>query len=135
MLDIEVIGAKKVLVDIGQLGRRFDDGPLGRVYHIGARDPETGEDYAPFVQNEALQADIHRGYWQTDQDVINSRSDDVRREFEVVVNAFALGGRLNLDRAVRKALVLLYNDLRDYPPPRRYIRTQRLKRGWRWQVI
>lgn len=130
---IETIGIKEVLVDIGELARQLDSDDLGRVYHIGAIGP-SGGDYAPLVQSKAHQAAIHRGYWQTDQDVIDRRDADIREEFEEVVQATAVGGRMNIRAAVERSLKLLHSDLTEYPPQRGYVRTGRQKRGWRWQV-
>ncbi|MGQ9491727.1 MAG: hypothetical protein ACUVS6_13725 [Anaerolineae bacterium] len=73
-------------VRTGTLGRswtqRIDltaDGMVGRV--------GTNIAYAPFVQDRERQAEIHRGRWQTVQDVLHKRTVWIVRRFQRQINA------------------------------------------------
>lgn len=61
------------------------DGTLGRKWTVEVKQrpgeiaTEIGNDagYAPWVQSHQFQAWMHRGYWQTDQQVLNQRASDI----------------------------------------------------------
>lgn len=48
--------------------------------------------YGPLVQSKKFQAKIHRGRWQTDEQVLNEELPAIRRDFEQAVDE-ALKGR------------------------------------------
>lgn len=41
--------------------------------------------YAPWVQSERFQAEIHQGWWQTDRDAIRGNRSAIVRDFESVI--------------------------------------------------
>ena len=134
--ELDIVNLTTVQHELNQLFARLDADELGRVYHEGAFGP-SGQRYESLVQKEGEQAAVHRGYWQTDQDVVDQRQAEVRRIFEDLVSSIATGRRVNVRQAAAEALQLIYNDLRQYPPPRAgsgYVRTGELGRGWRWAV-
>jgi hypothetical protein len=134
--EIDLINLTTVQHELNQLFAQLDADELGRVYHEGAYGP-SGQRYEALVQKEGEQAAVHQGYWHTDQDVVDQRQADVRDIFAELVSSIATGRRVNVRQATAEALQLIYNDLRQYPPPRAgsdYIRTGELGSGWRWAV-
>jgi hypothetical protein len=43
-------------------------------------------EYAPLVQSEALQARVHKGRWQTDEQVLRQELGNIQRFFETAIN-------------------------------------------------
>ena len=75
----------------GTLGRRWTQkvavnrsGVTGKV--------GNNTEYAPWVQAENFQAWMHKGRWQTDQQVIDERRGDIERDFQQAIDR-ALEGK------------------------------------------
>lgn len=71
-------------VRTGTLGRRWTtkvtrqaDGIEGKV--------GNNTEYGPWVQSSMFQARIHRGHWQTDQEVLDRNEDAIQRDFDNAV--------------------------------------------------
>lgn len=75
----------------GTLGRRWT---TRRISAPGMAGREVGNntEYAPFVQSSELQAYMHRGVWQTDEEVIERLAPGIRRDVETTLER-TLGGR------------------------------------------
>lgn len=73
-------------VRTGTLGRRWVTEPVKHIAEglqgtIGNNTP-----YGPWVQSSAFQAYMHRGRWQTDQDVVREEQQFIIRLFENAVS-------------------------------------------------
>lgn len=133
-IDVSVQGLEYALRKIGVFDE-LQDGILGHMFSAGAVGP-SGR-YEQYVQSARYQAAIHQGRWQTDEDVMAKRADEIRDEFVQMVNAIAQTGRVNARGAVERALKVLYDDMRVYPPPpsgSRYVRTMQLKESYRYEI-
>lgn len=68
----------------GTLGRRWTSGQpqvrAGGGSIVGRYGNNT--EYAPFVQGDDMQARIHRGRWQTDEQVARELAGEIARDFE-----------------------------------------------------
>lgn len=47
--------------------------------------------YGPYVQDAQRQARVHRGVWQTDEDVINQNQREIVGVFDRVINQYGRG--------------------------------------------
>lgn len=105
----------------------------GEVYSAGAFGPR-GNRYEHYVQGQAQQAQVHLGRWQHEGDVLEMGRENVIAEFEREVAQIVRTGRGDLkNRAMRRALALLRDYFREYPPPppnSKYQRTMKLKDSW-----
>lgn len=134
-VDVSIKGIEDALRQIGVLDE-LRDGVFGHVFSAGAIGPR-GNRYEQYVQSARYQAAIHQGRWQTDEDVASKREADIRDEFMKMVDAIARTGRVNLKSAVERALKIIYDDMRVYPPPpagSRYVRTGQLKSSYRYEA-
>lgn len=68
----------------GTLGRRWTTRRLSAPGMVG-REIGNNTEYAPFVQSAELQAYMHRGYWQTDEDVIRQEAPAIVRDVEATL--------------------------------------------------
>lgn len=73
----------------GTLGRRWTTRRISAPGMVG-REVGNNTEYAPFVQSSELQAYMHRGVWQTDEEVIERLAPGIRRDVEATL-ASALG--------------------------------------------
>jgi hypothetical protein len=71
----------------GTLGRRWTTRPIREVGAVG-REIGNNTEYAPFVQAEELQADVHRGRWQTDADVLRREAPAIVRDVDAALAEF-----------------------------------------------
>ena len=46
----------------------------------------NGNPYAPFVQSQQFQAQVHRGRWQTDAQVLNQERPTIERYFQEAID-------------------------------------------------
>ena len=72
-----------------RLGRSWTTRPIREPGAIG-RSIGNNTKYAPQVQSSELQAAVHRGWWQTDEDVL---ADNQRAIVEVITDALVRGIR------------------------------------------
>ena len=68
----------------GTLGRRWTTRRISAPGMVG-REIGNNTEYAPFVQSAELQAYMHRGYWQTDEDVIRAEAPGIARDVETTL--------------------------------------------------
>lgn len=68
----------------GTLGRRWTTRQISAPDMVG-REIGNNTAYAPFVQAAELQAYMHRGYWQTDEDVMRQEAPDIVRDVETTL--------------------------------------------------
>ncbi len=131
---VVITGLDEVLRRLGLLDE-LKDGKLGTVFSSGAHGP-SGR-YEHYVQSAANQAKIHQGRWQTDNDIAAHTANKVVNEYRKLVRAIADGKRVSLKSATERALKVIYEAFRKYPPPpsnSRYTRTERLKESYRYEV-
>ena len=76
-------------VRTGRLGRSWTTRPIREPGAIG-RSIGNNTKYAPWVQSSELQAWMHRGWWQTDEQVL---ADNQRAIVEVITDALVRGIR------------------------------------------
>lgn len=76
-------------VRTGRLGRSWTTRPIREPGAIG-RSIGNNTRYAPQVQSSELQATVHRGWWQTDEEVL---ADNRRTIVQVVTDALVRGIR------------------------------------------
>lgn len=65
----------------GTLGRRWTTRRISAPGMVG-REVGNNTEYAPWVQSSELQAYMHRGVWQTDEDVIRREAPGIVRDVE-----------------------------------------------------
>ncbi len=68
----------------GTLGRRWTTRRISAPGMVG-REVGNNTEYAPFVQSAELQAYMHRGYWQTDEDVTRAEAPGIVRDVEATL--------------------------------------------------
>lgn len=83
--------AGSTYVRTGTLGRRWTTAVETKGTTIRGR-VGNNTSYGPFVQSKAFQASIHRGRWQTDQDVMDRSLTTIQGYFEDEIGR-ALDGR------------------------------------------
>lgn len=136
ILRIRIAGiaeSRATLLQLRQL-RNLGDQPLLRVYSVGAVSP-YGQRYDHLVQDERHQAEVHQGRWQTVQDAGERFMPALRAAVTQMVQAIIEG---RPPTSLSATAEQIYEWLRDYPPERpgqTYIRTERLKQSWRWEVM
>lgn len=129
---LTITGAEPVNRLLADVQRELaQDGRMGEVYSRGA--VQYGRRYEHLVQHRPTQADIHRGRWQTDEDVAESSQTEVVDLLRQMVEKIAAGRGGKIRWAVDRALDLLLKRVKEYPAPppgSRYIRTYNLYRSW-----
>jgi hypothetical protein len=70
----------------GTLGRRWTTRIVERA---GGLEGKVGNNtvYGPFVQSQMFQASVHRGRWQTDQQVLDEQTATITADFERAIEA------------------------------------------------
>ena len=95
--------------------------------------------YEFYVQSRDEQAWMHKGRWQTEEDVAQEKEPDVADILESVAQMIIDGASgAQLRPMVRQALELIRRRLREYPPKpgtSRYERTGRLRNSWEIELL
>ena len=131
-LNVTITGDKELSRKLNKLGKAGNI--KGRVWN--------DTPYGPYVQKRGVQARIHQGWWHTDVDVVERQMGRHVKDLEKTVDHILAGRgpttgnplRAWMGRVVRWTM----GALEKYPPERPnspYIRTERLKRGWRSKVF
>lgn len=124
-MSVTVIGLTELTARINAIRRQIKGGDLGQV-------ASTNLDYNRYVQSAAEQAYIHKGRWQTEEQVAEEEEGNVEREFSQWVERMVTGGG-NISDPTKKVLKLLLERMQYYPPPppaSTYRRTGNLRASW-----
>ncbi len=108
---------------------------IARVYSIGAFNQRTGERYDHKVMDRRAQADIHRGHWNTYDDIAEMNETQIAGMVKAYLDNVVDGAAVSLRDVAEKIALFFYEEVRKYPPPRRYIRTFQLQQSHRKQVL
>lgn len=95
--------------------------------------------YGPLVGSSRFQARVHRGRWTTDEQALREEEDEIRRDFEVAVQAGLEASMLTVNpllKAAQAAVMRLQTKMATYPPSRgSYRRTGTYGRLWTTEVV
>jgi hypothetical protein len=134
-MSIKALGFDKITLHLDEISRQvIEIGNLkGETYSAGAVGPR-GQRYEHYVQGKGLQSQVHQGRWQHEGDVLEMARESIVAEFDREVAQIVRTGRGDLkNRAMQRALNLLRDYFREYPPPpanSKYQRTMTLKNSW-----
>lgn len=135
---INVEGADEIFALLDNLDEFANYGTVGRVFSAGAVN-QYGDRYEFYVQSHADQAWMHRGRWQTEEDVAQESEPDVAAIIDTVL-AMVIDGAsgAQLRPMLRQALEFIRRRLRVYPPKpagSRYVRTGTLRNSWQVEML
>ena len=135
---INVVGRDEIFALIDNLDEFATYGTIGAVFSSGAVN-EYGDRYEFYVQSREEQAWMHKGRWQTEEDVAEEKEPDVADILESVAQMIIDGASgAQLRPMVRQALELIRRRLREDPPKpgtSRYERTGRLRNSWEIELL
>lgn len=137
-LYLEIEGAEELYQALTVFSDFVSTGEIGRVYSKGAIGPH-GQRYDHYVMHHAFQAEIHKGWWRTEETRLEEFEPTAVDYAERAVEALVEGGAN--ERAARRFMDFLIEDLftftREYDPQRpysTYVRTNTLFHSWDTEV-
>jgi hypothetical protein len=122
---------REVQAALRRLESSIPDGVMGRVYSRGAY--QQGRRYDHYVMSESRQANVHRGRWQTERSIAQSKQPEVAAIYRRGLGRVVAQQADNLRDATDDALDVVYEAATTYPPelPNQvYIRTGILRDSW-----
>jgi hypothetical protein len=108
---------------------------LARVYSIGAFNQLTGERYDKKVMDRREQAEIHKGWWSTYDDIAEMNEAEIAGMVADYLSQVVGGANAGIRNLAERVGKRIYEIVTKYPPPRRYIRTFQLQQSHRWEAL